>query len=227
MPKGLITLKNLTLKYEKNTVIENVNLQVAEGDFICVVGENGTGKTTLIKSLVGLKNLDSGEIVYDSINKSDISYIAQQNNIKRHFPASVLEVVMQGLESAKTLSPFYKKEEKALALKTLRKLGIENIANKPISELSGGQQRRVLLSRALISSKKLLIMDEPVASLDTAAAKEIYNIAKKLCEDEKMAVVVVLHDLGNAIKYATKILWIKDDSHKLLTPQEYLKEAEL
>ena len=224
---AMITLNNLTLKYDGNVVLQNVNFSVNEGDFICVVGENGTGKSTLIKSLVGLKSIDSGEVIYENINRSDISYIAQQNNIKRNFPATVLEVVMQGLEGRKNLTPFYKKEEKALALNALKKLGIETVANKLINELSGGQQRRVLLARALISPKKLLIMDEPVASLDTAAAKEIYTITKNLCENEKMAAIVVLHDLGNAIKYATKILWIKDDSHKLLSPGDYLKEAEL
>lgn len=224
---ALITLKDLTLKYEGKTVIDKMSLEVNEGDFICVVGENGTGKSTLIKSLVGLKNIDSGKIIFNDIKRSDIGYIAQQNNIQKHFPATVFEVVMQGLENTKTLSPFYKKEEKELCLNTLEKLGVKDIAKKSIAELSGGQQRRVLLCRALMSSKKLLIMDEPAASLDTAGAKDVYAMTKRLSETENMAAIVVLHDLTNALKYATKIVLIKENSHKILSPDEYIREVEV
>ena len=222
---ALVTLENLTLKYEGKVVLNKVNFEINEGDFICVVGENGTGKSTLIKSLVGLKNIDDGNMTFGGLKKSDIGYIAQQNNIQDNFPASVFEVAMQGLENSKTLSFFYGREEKALVLNALKKLGLEHLCNTPINELSGGLQRRVLLCRALMSSKKLIVMDEPTSSLDNLSAKEIYKTTKQLCEDEKMAAVVVLHDLDNAINYANKILLIKNDSYKMLTPSEYLKEA--
>lgn len=206
---SLIKVQNVTLSYEKEVAVENVSFNIERGDYLCIVGQNGSGKTTLVKALLGLKKVHDGKILFDeNFDKSKIGYLPQNPNHQSAFPASVFEVVMSGFAGKKGIFCFYSKAQKKKALENMKYLGISEISNKNFSNLSGGQKQRVLLARALCVAEDLLILDEPDSSLDARFTNEMYELLQKLCNDKKMSIVMVSHDIGSALKYSKSILHI-------------------
>ncbi len=206
---NLIKVQNVTLTYEKEVAVENVSFEIEKGDYLCIVGQNGSGKTTLVKALLGLKKVSGGEILFDeSFDKSKIGYLPQNPVHQSAFPASVFEVVMSGFASQKGLLCFYSKEQKKKAHENMKYLGIADISKKNFSNLSGGQKQRVLLARALCLAEDLLILDEPDSSLDARFTHEMYELLQNLCNDKKMSIVMVSHDISSALKYSKSILHI-------------------
>ena len=205
--KTLIHCADVSLGYEGRAVWEHLTFRVQSGDYLCIVGENGSGKSTLLKSLLGLLHPLRGQITWDSSLKSGaIGYLPQQTMAQKDFPATVWEVVLSGFLSARQGRFFYSAGEKSQALMNMGKLGILELKNKCYRELSGGQQQRVLLARALCAAGELLVLDEPVTGLDPAAAHDMYHTLSYLNRTEGLAVVMVTHDLPNALKYATHVL---------------------
>ncbi len=223
MKNTLISCGDITLGYENMTVLRHVSFELNEGDYLCVVGENGAGKSTLIKCLAGLKKPMEGEIRFsDKITRRDIGYLPQQTAIQRDFPASVREVVTSGCLNNSRLLPFYTRADKERAAKHMAELGITELAEKSYRELSGGQQQRVLLARALCASNKMLILDEPVTGLDPIVTGEIYSIIKEINKKYGMTIIMVSHDVGNAVKNANKILHIKHTVQFFGSTDEYV-----
>ncbi len=201
-----IRCDNLTIGYENKVVQSNLNVSITQGDYVCIVGENGTGKSTLIKTLLGLLPPLSGKIeLGENIKKSDIGYLPQQTLVQKDFPASVWEIVLSGCLAHCGLRPFYNKKEKKLALENIKKMGIENLQKKCYRELSGGQQQRVLLARALCATEKILLLDEPVSGLDPKVSLELYEVIKNL-NDEGITIIMISHDVKVAAEYAKAIL---------------------
>ena len=197
---ALIELKNVTMSYEGMRVITDLSLSVNKGDYLCIVGENGTGKTTLIKGLLGLKKLDSGEIVFgDGLKKNEIGYLPQQSDLQKDFPASVREVVLSGRINKKGFCPFFTSKDRKICTDAMKRLEIDNLASKCYHDLSGGQQQRVLLARAICASENLLILDEPVSGLDLVAAEEMYAVIDRL-NSEGMTVIMISHDIKRVQK---------------------------
>ncbi len=202
----LLTCEDLLIKYENTTVISGLSFSVNYGDYLCIVGDNGTGKSTLLKCILGLKANQGGSILFDKeMTQKEIGYVAQQDEMNKDFPASVMEIVLSGCLNKHGLSPFYSKKEKKLAKQALSKLHIENLSGKSFQELSGGQRKRVLLARALLASGKLLLLDEPAAALDPLATQEFYEILQELNNDG-MTILMVSHDIHSAIHNASHIL---------------------
>lgn len=221
-----ISCKNLILGYEGKSVLENLSFEVNSGDYLCIVGENGSGKSTLMKTLLGLNTPMSGTIDFgDGLLKNEIGYLPQQTQIQRDFPASVREIVLSGLLNRCGLRPFYKKEEKAFADEQLAKMGISHLAKACYRDLSGGQQQRVLLARALCATRKMLLLDEPVAGLDPHATSDMYSTIEKLNRDEGITIIMISHDISAATKYADHILHIEKPLF-FGTKDEYLKRGE-
>ncbi|MFQ9515830.1 MAG: metal ABC transporter ATP-binding protein [Eubacterium sp.] len=221
----IFEFKDVTLGYENTTVAANLNFSVNEGEYVCIVGENGTGKSTLVKTLLGLIKPLKGKIIInaDGKNHKGIGYLPQQTQAQRDFPASVWEVVLSGVLNRGHRSPFYTKKDKAEAIRNMEKLGIAALKKSCYRELSGGQQQRVLLARALCATDSVLILDEPVTGLDPAAAMEFYDTVRKLNEKEGVTVIMVTHDIENALDYASHILHLKQDSNFYGTVEEYKK----
>lgn len=207
----LLTCKSLDLGYEGQVIVKDLNFTVNEGDYVCVVGENGSGKTTLMRTLLGLIQPLSGQIIFaDGLSRTQIGYLPQSTAAQKDFPASVREIVISGCQGRCGLRPFYNREEKNLALANMRKMGIENLASKCYRNLSGGQQQRVLLARALCAARKLLLLDEPVTGLDPGAAEEMYELIEDLNRNEGLAILMISHDVDQALGYASHILHIGD-----------------
>lgn len=206
---ALLTCSNISLGYEGKKIVEDINFSVNTGDYLCIVGENGSGKSTLMKTLLNLKTPMEGSIVTgDGLKQEEIGYLPQQTVVQKDFPASVREIVLSGCLNRCGMRPFYSKEEKQLAATNMERLGIRHLAKRCYRELSGGQQQRVLLARALCATRKLLLLDEPVAGLDPKAMADMYEIIESLNSEDGITVIMISHDIKAAVKYASHILHI-------------------
>ena len=221
-PPVVLACEDVTLGYERRALLEHLTLTVRAGDYLCVMGENGSGKSTLMKSLLGLLSPLSGTIDCPAQRAGAIGYLPQQTSAQRGFPATVNEVVLSGFANKRGLHFFYSAAEKSAALMNMGKLGVLELQNRCYRELSGGQQQRVLLARALCAADRLLILDEPVTGLDPAASQDLYKTLRYLNQKEGMAVVMVTHDMPNALREARTILHIGRDGWFFGTVAEYL-----
>jgi zinc transport system ATP-binding protein len=204
---NVITCQNITLGYGGHAVIRGLSFSVRRGDYFCVVGENGSGKSTLIKGLLGLVSPAEGSIQFGGgINRNEIGYLSQSAAAKTDFPASVYEIVLSGNLGAMGMRPFYSRREKQKAEENLRRLAIGDLKERCYRELSGGQQRRALLARALCAGRKLLVLDEPAAGLDPLVTAEFYRLLKEINQDLGITVIMVSHDIEGTKKYASGIL---------------------
>ena len=218
----LLACRDASLGYEHRALLEHLTFTVRAGDYLCVVGENGSGKSTLMKSLLGLLPPLAGTIDCPAQRAGAIGYLPQQTSAQRDFPATVSEVVLSGFANKRGLHFFYSAAEKSAALMNMGKLGVLELQNRCYRELSGGQQQRVLLARALCAAGELLILDEPVTGLDPAATQDLYKTLRYLNEKEKMAVIMVTHDMRGALREAHTILHIGRDGWFFGTVAEYL-----
>lgn len=212
---SIVSLKNVTVKYGSYTAIESANLEIFEGDFIGIIGPNGGGKTTLIKTILGSVPY-SGEItlsptLFDN-GRRLIGYLPQQTTFDRQFPISVIEVVLSGLQSQKGFSRRYKTAERNKALQLLDNMGISSIADRQIGEISGGQMQRVLLCRAIIAEPKLLILDEPTNFVDKRFESELYDILREL--NKQMTIIMVSHDVHNISSAVKSIVCVNRTIHR-------------
>ena len=224
----LISCQNLSLGYDGQTVIRDLAFELEHGDYLWVVGQNGSGKTTLIKGILRLINPMGGRILFcDELRQGRIGYLSQQMALKKDFPAGVFEIVLSGNLGGMGLRPFYNAKEKRLAEEAMEQLGITALRGKCFRELSGGQQRRVLLARALCAAEtepgsvgakhkaietscRLLVLDEPTASLDPMITVELYELLKTLNKAMGITIIMVSHDIQAAAQYANRILHIEE-----------------
>lgn len=218
----LLSCKELTVCYGQTEAVKHISFEINEGDYICIVGKNGTGKSTLIKALLALVPIKSGII---EKNLQGIGYLPQQTDIQKDFPTSVTEVVLSGTlaDRKRRISPFYSKADKANAKNQLEKLSLTDIQHKSFRDLSGGQQQRVLLARSLCAAKKLLVLDEPSSGLDPVIANKFYAILEHLNKEENLAILMVSHDIKQAVKKASSILHLDKKALFYGAASEYKK----
>lgn len=203
----ILTCENVSFSYEGKTVVSDISFSLKKGSFLSILGENGSGKSTLIKGILGLMKPETGKI--ELKEKVKIGYLPQQTELQRDFPASVGEVVISGCLN-NTILPFYTKQQRTLTQKNLEKLKITSLKNKCYHDLSGGQQQKVLLARALCAAGELLLLDEPVTGLDPEATNEMYSIINDLNKADGMTIIMVSHDTENAVKYSDYILQLQN-----------------
>ena len=208
-----IICEGLAVGYSGKPLCNGFDLEINNGDYICIVGENGAGKSTLIKTLVGLIPAINGKVLLrGDIDKSDIGYLPQQREMQKDFPASVWEVVLSGCLDRLGFKPFYGHKERKLAADAIRELDLEDIKNESFRELSGGQRQRVLLARAIAGSKKVLVLDEPITGLDPVAAAHLYQLLDKLNQNGT-TIITISHDISKAQSAANKLLIMSDKPH--------------
>lgn len=209
---SLVLCKDLAVGYGADVVADGISCTVEPGQMMCVVGENGAGKSTFLKTLLGLMPALGGTLEFgDGLVRTELGYLPQRDESQRDFPASVFEVVISGCLSSLGKRPFYGKAEKEKARSALERAGALNLAERPFGKLSGGQQQRVLLARALCAASKLLVLDEPTTGLDPKAACDLYSTVDEL-RAQGMGVIAVVHDVDHAIEHASHVLQFGDGS---------------
>jgi len=206
----ILSCAQVSVKYDSTFALKDCIFELDAGNFLGVFGENGTGKSTLLKSIAGLIKLSSGAVNFHGIKKNDIGYMAQQTQVQKDFPASVYEVVLSGTLCRHTKFYFYGKNNKKLADKNLELLGIEQLKRKSFQELSGGQRQRVLLARMLCGEAKLLLLDEPMSGLDAASSKQMYDTLKDI-NSLGTTIIMVSHDIENTTVFCDKVLHLGND----------------
>jgi zinc transport system ATP-binding protein len=210
---ALIKIENLSAGYDKEPVLWDINLEIFENDFLGMIGPNGGGKTTLLKVILGLLNPMNGKVLFrDDINKrkKPLGYLPQVKHIDRNFPITVFEVVRSGSLMENSLKPSSAQIKKRVE-ELLSEMGIANIRNKAIGELSGGQMQRVFLCRALLSEPKILLLDEPDTFVDNRFEGELYEKLRQL--NKHMAIILVSHDVGTISSYVKTIACINGHLH--------------
>ncbi|MDO4287982.1 MAG: ABC transporter ATP-binding protein [Eubacterium sp.] len=204
-----ITCKDLTVGYGGKAVLENLNFRVNPGEYLCIVGENGAGKSTLMKTILGLQPPISGSVrLGKGMKQSGIGYLPQQMELQKDFPASVREIVLSGCQGRCGLRPFYTKREKGIARAAMQLMRVKKLENTCYRELSGGQKQRVLLARALCATRKMLLLDEPVSGLDPKVSADMYRLIERLNQKNGIAMIMISHDIGAALQYASHILYL-------------------
>lgn len=202
-----ITCRDLTIGYGSRIILKLLNFTVNEGDYLCIIGENGSGKSSLMRTILNLQNPINGQILYDhQIQQNGIGYLPQQTSRQKDFPASVREIVLSGCDRRSGFHPFYHASDKKKAVTAMQQLKITHLAHRCYRELSGGQQQRVLLARALCATKKILFLDEPVSGLDPEVTADFYALIRHLNRREGITILMISHDLQATAADATHIL---------------------
>lgn len=227
--KQAISLSGLTVSYSGQEAVNDINISVQKGEFLGLIGPNGGGKTTVLSSVLGLTEKNSGEIRIFGKKIKDgrhlIGYVPQTSAVDRDFPITVIETVLSaflgsGLHPIKRFS----RTEKEKAYKTLEILGLLEMKDKPIKELSGGEFQKLLIARALVSDPDILLLDEPVSNIDESSRNEIYNILKELNSLDK-TIIMVTHDMQSLSSLFSRLIYINRTVLFDGSPSDYLKEV--
>ena len=215
MPESVIQMRDLWFAYNGETVLEGINCQIPDGDFVAMIGPNGGGKTTLLKLMLGLLAPMRGSvrILGNSPRRvsHQIGYVPQNVDINLRFPISVLDVVLMGrlMPGVKGTRPT--RADRLAAHEALAQMGVSALAARRVGQLSGGQRQRVFIARALATRPRLLFLDEPTASMDSQGQIELYNLLQQL--NTQMTIVVVSHDMLALSRHIKSVACVNRQLH--------------
>jgi zinc transport system ATP-binding protein len=192
----LLEMSSLSVAYGSNTALQDADLKVYNNDFIGVIGPNGGGKTTLLKVILGLVEPFKGELVFNQqlLDRNKIGYLPQMSTGDNNFPVTVKDVILSGLMMQKGVTSRMSLSDKKRASQVIEELGLSDLSDSPLSELSGGQLQRVFLGRAVIGDPRLLLLDEPGNFVDANFENDFYEKLRGL--NRRMAIMMVSHDVG-------------------------------
>jgi zinc transport system ATP-binding protein len=193
--------------YERDQVLEDVNLSVYEGDFVGLIGPNGGGKTTLLRVLLGLLPPMRGEVCVMGLpvkeGRRSIGYVPQVIAFDREFPISVWDVARMGRVGHRGLLRRYTAEDDTIVADALRRVGLLDLCRRPIGELSGGQRQRAYIARALATQPEILLLDEPTSSVDPQVSNNIYELLRQL--NDRVTILLVSHDMSAISSYVKTV----------------------
>ena len=229
MSDVVVRLEHVSVDRAHARVLEDIDLEVGRGEFVGLVGPNGAGKTTLLKAILGLAPLAGGSITIfgrplgpHAADRLAIGYVPQRMAIPRTFPATVADVVMMGRYARIGLLRFPRAGDHAEMRRSLEWVGMTDRADRTVGQLSGGEQRRVLLAQALTASTKLLLLDEPTIGLDLPAEQEFYALLRRLQAELQLTVICVSHDLVALAGEADQLLCINRKLHAHGNPEDVI-----
>lgn len=207
----IVEVHDLTVSYDKNPVLWNIDFSIPKGQLVGIIGPNGAGKSTLLKSIMGLLHPQSGHIKLFGSDleqvRNRVSYVPQRESVDWDFPASVLDIVLMGLYGKMGLFSRVTRADKEVAMHSLEKVNMQEFAHRQISQLSGGQQQRVFIARALAQQADLYLMDEPFAGVDAGAESAILELLQHM-RNEGKTIIVIHHDLQSAYEYFDWIVFL-------------------
>src|SRR5512136_1455087 len=213
----LVVLRGVSFSYDGFPVLTDIDLAIKEGDFLAIIGPNGSGKTTLVKIILGLLTPSAGTVELLGVSpgelaeRSRIGYIPQKaTNIDPYFPASVEEVVGMALLAGGRPRVAQGRDSRARVLKALEAVGMAEFSRWPIGRLSGGQQQRVFIARALVTSPRILFLDEPTTGVDAETQTAFYDMLDRLNREEKLTIVLITHDIGIVNKHVTSVACLNE-----------------
>lgn len=216
MENKLLELKGINVGYDPNDpVLKNVNIEVSDKDFLGIIGPNGGGKTTLLKTILGLIKPSKGKVDFyqngKRVDRLNIGYLPQINTIDKKFPISVFDVILSGLTAHRRFYTYYTAEQKEQAKAVVNQMGLDQLIDRPIGNLSGGQLQRTLLGRAIVSDPDLLVLDEPSSYVDKRFETDFYKILEEI--NKRTAIILVSHDVGTVLSMVKNIACVNEGLH--------------
>lgn len=213
----IVSVKNLFFGYDEKLILEGINIDIYKGDYLGIVGPNGSAKSTLLKLILGLLKLQKGSIevfgrdIKEFKDWGKVGYVPQKaNSFNSSFPATVEEVVSANLFPKIGLFKSIKKKDREKAYEILKIVGMQDYKDRLIGNLSGGQQQKVFIARTLISEPQIIFLDEPTVGIDVDSQKEFYDLLERLNREMDITIVMVSHDIGAITQRVNRIACMGD-----------------
>ena len=223
--KPLVSFRDATLGYGRRVVLRNITFDIGEGDFLGIVGPNGSGKTTILRTFLGsLKPLAGLVTVEPGIR---FGYVPQRDMVDSVFPLEVLDIVLMGRYDRIGLGRRPSDDDRARALNALDQVGLRHLAHFPLADLSGGQKQRTLIARALVGEPNLLVLDEPTNGMDLVATAQILGLVRDLHEQNRLTVVMVSHALNEVANYVERIALVDEGGFRIGSIEDVMTEGSL
>lgn len=222
--KPLVSLEDVTVRFEEITALSDVNLEITVGFSTAFIGPNGGGKTTLLKVILGLIKPTSGRVTYHHLRRSQIGYVPQESLVNPSFPVSALDVTLMGRYPALGLVKRPGRRDRDLAVAMLARVGLAELAKRPVGALSGGQKQRVAIARALVGEPKLLLLDEPTSGADVEAKDRFYSLIRELKEEFSLTVLIASHDLAVVPRFVDDVACVARTVHMHACPSDVWDE---
>ncbi|MDO5388779.1 MAG: metal ABC transporter ATP-binding protein [Clostridia bacterium] len=225
---NILDVKDLSFSYPDKSILHRLSFSIEKGDFLCIIGTNGTGKSTLLKLILNIIQPTEGEIrilgtpSYKFKDYSKIAYVSQKaTSFNRDFPATVKEIVQLGLYSQKGFLKKYTSSDNEKVISALKRVGMYEYKDKKIGHLSGGQQQRVFIAKALVSSPDIIFLDEPTVGIDIKAVDSICCLLGEL-NKSGITIVMVTHDISSILYHSNKVLLLSEDGKgELMSAYEF------
>ena len=212
--ESIVEIGNVTCGYNGSPVLKNISLTINRGDFVGLLGPSGSGKTTLLRTILGAVDIYEGEVSVEgnqvSGRKRRIGYVPQLETIDWNFPITVEQLVMMGRTSKRWWTPWYQANDRELGYHMMERLGISDIASRHIREISGGQQQRAFLARALVSSPKLLLLDEPTSGVDIKTRDEVMHLLDDL-NHQDVTVIMTTHEINAVAAHLPRVVCVNGE----------------
>jgi zinc transport system ATP-binding protein len=223
-------MQNVSVRYGAFRALDDVTVAIPEGAFVAVIGPNGAGKTTLLNTIVGISTPDDGRVQVfgeapNLLPPKDLGYVPQLKTLDRSFPAQALELVVTGLRNRWPWR--ITAQERELAIASMKRTGVDHLAQRPIARLSGGELQRVYLARSLVRQPRLLVLDEPAAGMDVAGEAAMYHMLMEYQQEEGATVVMITHDWEGARYHASHVLLLNRALAAFGPPKEVAGDEQL